>query len=158
MNIDQVVLILILLGTVGAAVMIRQRGARGRRWFGASALAFFGVVVTAMMGAHTVETSYHLVVGDIRLNGKPWAYDFHFYALQLISAVLIWQGVRALALAGTVARASASRRRDVIGPVLVTLGVCIPLIPVHAFFGVMYTVLSALVLLVVASAMPRQSA
>lgn len=157
MNIDQVVLIIILLGTSAGTVVLRRRGIRGRLWLMASALAFFGIVLTAMMGAHTVEVTYHLVVGDARFNGEPWAYDFHFYSLQLLSVVLIWQGVRALGLA---ARIGPTRhtRRDVLHPMLVTLGVCLPLIPVHAFFGVMYTTLSAVVLSVVALAAPRRAA
>ena len=147
--IDLVVLGIIACGTPIAVFLLRQRGARGRRLLAASVLAFFGLVLSAMMGAHSVEITYHLVAGDTRITGEPWQFDFHFYALHLLSAVLIWQGLRALGLAWRVAGAEHVTVWRVLQPMLVTLALAAPLSAVHAFFGVMYTVLSALALILV---------
>ena len=148
--IDLVILILIATSTLGAVLLLRRLGARGRALAAAVGLAFFGLVVTLMMGAHSVEITYHLLAGENRFSGEPWQYDFHFYALQLLSGILIWQGLAALRSAWRVAAGAGDRRA--LRPILITLVLAGPLIPVHAFFGLMYTVLSVMTLLVVGGA------
>ena len=41
-------------------------------------------------GCHSIEIAYHVVQGDTRITGERWAYDFHFYGLQLL--VPFWSG------------------------------------------------------------------
>ena len=111
-----------------------------------------------MLGAHTVEITYHLIAGDTRVSGDPWRVDFHAYSLYLLGAILIWQGVRLLRSAWLLARSQPGARGAAIRPLLVTLGVVLPLIAVHAFFGVLLSTIGSITLGVVLVPLPEETA
>ena len=150
MSIDFVVLVTIAMATLVVSLRFRQRGARGRAWLQGAWVAFHGFTLTAMMAAHSIEVAYHLMRGDTRISGEPWAYDFHFYGLQLLGGILIWVGIRCLLASRSIAVGRPDGRRTGRQTVLVTLILAAPLIPIHGFFGVLLTVLSLLTLAVLA--------
>ncbi len=144
MSIDVVVLLAIAAGTIVRSGQLRARGARGTRWLLATWVAFFGFTLTAMMAAHSLEIAYHVVRGDTRITGERWAYDFHFYGLQLLGAVLVWQGSRCLRAARLVSAGDVAGLQVVRRAAIITLAVAVPLIPIQAFFGTIVSVLSAI--------------
>jgi hypothetical protein len=155
---DQIVLLCVAIATPITVILLRRHGARGRHWFSASFLAFFGIALLLMMTTHTVEVVYNAVRGGKTIEGLPWAYNFRTYSLLLLAAVLLSQAVRALRVLPRVARGEASGRSTALSAALIVLAVSAPLIPVHAFFGVMWTVISALTLVVLALTRPTPSA
>ena len=150
MSIDFVVLVTIAMTTVAASVWLRRRGARGRAWLQAGWVSFYGLTLAAMMAAHSIEVVYHLMRGDTRITGEPWAYDFHFYGLQLLGATLIWVGIRCLWTARSIAAGRPDGLRIGRQAALVTLVLATPLIPIQGFFGTLLTVLSLLTVAVLA--------
>ena len=140
---DRAVLATIVI-SVGLAVwQLRTRGARGGRLFAASWMAFFGIALIVMMGAHSLDIVVHGLARGTRITGEPWRYDFHMYALHLLGGVLIWQGGNALRVTPALAAGSAERG-VALRPVVITLFVVAPLIPVQPFFGTILTTLSAI--------------
>jgi hypothetical protein len=144
MSIDVVVLLTIAAGTIASSVWVRRRGARGASWLLATWVVFFGLVLTTMMVAHSIEIVDHLVRGDMRVGGEPWAYDFHFYGLQLLGAVLAWQGIQCLRVAGLVSTGDPRGRHIVRRAALLSLAVAAPLVPIQPVFGAIISVLSAI--------------
>jgi hypothetical protein len=153
---DRAVLATIAAGVAIVVFQLRKRGARGRRLFAAGWVAFFGLTLVVLMGAHSIDIVLHGIRTGSRLNGEPWRYDFQMYALHLLSAVLVWQGIRALRAAVTLADTGADVRGQAVRPVLITLAVVLPLIPIQAFFGTILTVLGGITLAVLI-ATPRNS-
>jgi hypothetical protein len=147
---DLAVLATVFTGTAVAAVFLWRRGARGLRLFAATWTAFYGLVLTAMMAAHSIEILYHTIAGGTTFGGEPWVYNFRVYSLQLLGAVLFWQGAKCLRAVAGLRRGLAAARRDVLRSTLIVLALVVPLIPIHAFFGVLLTVVSGLNLLVLA--------
>ena len=151
---DQIVLLGVAIATPLTVILLRRRGAHGRDWFSASWLAFFGIALLLMMSTHTVEVVYNAVRGGRTIEGQPWAYNFRTYSLLLLAGVLLSQAVRALRVLPRVARGEARGWRIALSAAAIVLAVSAPLIPVHAFFGVMWTVISALTLIVLALTRP----
>lgn len=149
---DQLVLAGVAIGAPLAAVLLRRRGARGRAWFSATWLAFFGIALLLMMSAHTVEVIYNTIRGGKTIEGTPWAYNFRTYSLLLLAGVLLSQAIRALRAALLLARGDSAGRKRALSAAAIVLAVSAPLIPVHAFFGMIWTVLSALTLVILALA------
>jgi hypothetical protein len=155
---DQLVLAGVAIGTPLAAFLLRRRGARGRLWFSASWLAFFGIALLLMMSAHTVEVIYNTIHGGKTIEGSAWGYNFRTYSLLLLAGVLLSQAVRALRAAALLARGDGAARKRALSAAAIVLAVSAPLIPVHAFFGMIWTVLGALTLAVLALAPHNGSA
>lgn len=152
-TIDQVVLLVVLLGTAVCGGTLWRRGARGWRFARATWLAFYALALIAMMGAHSGEILYHTLRGDTAFDGSVWTYNFRVYALHLLGAVLIWQGAVCLRAAFRIGQGDWLARREALRAVLIVLAIVLPLVPIHAFFGVILTVLSAVSLLAVISAL-----
>ena len=114
---DRAVLATIAAGVAILVFQLRKRGARGRRLFAAGWVAFFGLTLVVMMGAHSIDIVLHGIRTGSRLNGEPWRYDFQMYALHLLSAVLVWQGIRALRGAVALAETGADVGRQALRPV-----------------------------------------
>lgn len=148
---DSIVLTGVAVGTPVAAMLLRRSGARGRLWFSATWLAFFGLALTLMMSAHTVEVVYNAWHGGLTVDGATWTYNFRTYSLLLLAAVLLAPAVRALRAVPRLARGERDARRRALSAAGIVLAVSVPLIPVHAFFGVMWTSISAVTLLVLAT-------
>ena len=127
--------ILTLLITALFAGAMWRRGARGRALLAGTWVFFYGLFLTVMLSTHAV------VVLGLRLfereGGAPFVYDFKLYALLLVGAVFISQGVRYLRAAPRIA-GSDGGRREVLRASLVVLGLAAPLIPLQ-FFGVVLT-------------------
>lgn len=141
--VDQAVQVLILLGVPSVVLALRRRGARGRRLVAASASALLGYVLLVMMTAHNVDVVHGVAVRGVRFDGTPFRYDFHAYALLLLGAVLTWPCVLAARLAGPLGRGEAGARGAALRVVAAVLAVCLPLIPVHACFGVLISAVAA---------------
>lgn len=149
--IDFVVMACVLIGTSAASVLLWRRGLRGRRLLAAAWLAFYGVVLTVMMTAHSVDVLYATTHGGGSGDGTPRAYDFRTYALHLLGGVLVWQGIRVLRSVAAMGRMRREDRSRPAEAAVVTLCVVVPLIPIHAVFAVPFAVLSALTLVVLAT-------
>jgi hypothetical protein len=103
------------------------------------------------MLAHTVEITWHFVRGDTQFSGEPWTYDFRAYSLVLLAAVLIAIGIGVLKTASELSRDRIGSAKRGAALSIVTLAVVLPLIPIQPLFGLMFSVLAALTLLVLAA-------
>jgi hypothetical protein len=147
-NSDLVVLTGLALGVPISALILRRRGARGRSLFSATWLAFFGLTLFLMMATHSVEVVYNTLRGEKALDGSVWTYNFRVYSLLLLAAVLIVQGIRCLRAAPRLGSSETRARQEALRATLIVLAVTAPLIPVHAFFGVLLSALGVLTLAV----------
>jgi hypothetical protein len=129
--------ILKLVVTASFAGAMWRRGARGRRLLAGTWVFFYGLFLAVMLSAHS------LVILGLRLferpAGAPFAYDFHLYALLLVGAVFISQGVRFMRAAPRLCAQTGGGRREALRASLVVLGLAVPLIPLQ-FFGAVLTV------------------
>jgi len=127
------VLKLLVTGLFAGAMW--RRGARGRRLLAGTWVFFYGLFLTLMLSTHS------LVILGLRLferpAGSPFVYDFHLYALLLVGAVFISQGVRFLRAAPRLAGQTGGRR-EALRTSLVVLGLAAPMIPLQ-FFGAVLT-------------------
>ena len=128
--------ILKLLVTGLFARAMWRRGARGRRLLASTWVFFFGLFLTVMLSMHS------LVILGLRLferpAGAPFVYDFHLYALLLVGAVFISQGLRCLRSAARLSAADSEGRREALRASYIVLGLAAPLIPIQ-FFGLVLT-------------------
>ena len=150
--IDFVVVLTVASGTSASFALLWRRGLRRRRLIAETWLAFYGVMLVAMLGAHSAEILYRSFAGSAMT--ETWAYDFRTYSLHLLAAILIWQGV-------TVLRAVLKATAPISGPdvtraACVTMAMGLPLIPIQTFFGILLTVSSIVTLAVVAVARREQ--
>ena len=153
--VDLTVLLAILLGTGAAVRRLRRRGARRRALLLAGWAAFQGVALVAMMTAHSVEILYHLAAGHDTFAGTPWTYDFRTYSLLLLGAVLGAQGGWFLSLAPGLGAGDPEARRAAVRAKLVLLATVLPIVPVHAFFGVILGTMGGVGLLMLLVARPE---
>jgi hypothetical protein len=156
--VDIAVLLSIATGTGAALWLLRARGARKRRLLLGGWAAFQGATLVAMMTAHSVEILYHLAAGHETIAGTPWRYDFRTYSLLLLGAVLSGVGIHLLRLAAALGRGEGGARRRGVWTELALLAVVAPLIPVHAFFGVILTTLAGLGVIILLLARPERHA
>ena len=148
--IDQFVLVFILLGISAYSIHLWRRGARRLRFFVGAWLAFYGIVLTLMMVAHSVDILYKTYMGGVARDGSPWAYNFHMYALHLLGGVLVWQGAKCLCAAQSISAGGYLYNQEALQATIVTLIVVVPLFPIQTFFTILLTVLSTVNLLVLA--------
>lgn len=148
---DLLVLLATALSLPLAAVLLARRGARGADLGAAVGTAAFGIFLVAAMTAHNVEVAVGWFVRE-RLSGDgPHGLDFRTYALFLLGGILTGAGVVALRAAPGVGWGLRSRRRSALRAVGTTLAVSVPLVAVHAFFGVLVTALGLVTALVLAA-------
>ena len=99
----------VLAAAVFAAAMWR-RGARGRQLAAGTWVFFYGLFLAAMLSMHSV------VILGLRLferpAGAPFVYDFNLYALLLVGAAFISQGVRYVRAAPRLCAADVGGRRE----------------------------------------------
>lgn len=151
---DLLVLLVIITGTSTSAVLLWRESIRGRSLFAAVWLSFYGLVLTAMMLAHSAEILYRAVVAPAAGSNPASTYNFRLYSLLLLGALLIWAGVECLRAAGSLSRGSVEARRTAIRASMVVLAIVAPLIPIQRVFGILLTVLSILSLLVLTRGSP----
>jgi hypothetical protein len=84
------------------------------------------------------------------IDGSRFSYNWRTYSLLLFGVLLIDRGVRCLRAVRRFAAGDATARADFLRNAGVVLGFTLPTIPVHAFFGTLVSVSSALALLVAA--------
>jgi hypothetical protein len=142
---EPVLLSVIAGSTLVAAVRFRRRGARGRRFAGATLLGFSGATLTTMLAAHTAEIVYRLL-GNPLDGMPPLKYDFRSYALLLLGVLLMVQGVEVFRAAVAVSRGDETGGRDAMRAGFVVLAIGAPIIPIHLFFGPITTALALLTL------------
>ena len=155
--------IIVLLGTpiatIALIVRLYRLGARGRLLGAAAWMTFFGVALTLMMTTHCIEVIANTVRGGgTTMTGGPWRYDFRVYSLLLMGFLLLGLGVRVVGLTTALGRGDGVARRHALRTSAMVLALTAPLIPIHAFFGWIVSVLAAISLLVCASVARRSPA
>ncbi|HEV2149651.1 MAG TPA: hypothetical protein VGR37_19785 [Longimicrobiaceae bacterium] len=151
---DIAVLLAIALGTPALGALLWRRGVRGRRFFTAMWVGFYGLVLTVMMTAHCLDVLSRLYVGR-GYDGAAFPYDFRAYALLLLGALVVGCGARVLRAGLGLGSADPASRREGIRVTVAVLAVVAPLIPIHSFFAIPLTVLGVLTLAVLLWAAPK---
>jgi len=152
---DILVLLAVILGTAGASILLRRQSIRGSRLFAAVWLSFYGLMLVASMLAHNIEILYRATAGRAASSNNAPVYNFRLYSLLLLGALLIWAGVVCLRAAPRVGRGTPDARRTAIATSVVVALIVAPLIPLQMLFGIAFTVLSLVTLLILALAAPR---
>ena len=151
MNIDQVVQVFLLVGLIVVGIDHWRRGQRGWRLAALVFVSFYGVGLVATMAAHCADIIHNLVLRNRSLvDGSPFTYNWRTYSLLLFGVLLIDRGIRVLRAARRFAGGDASAR-DILRNGAVVLAITLPIIPIHAFFGVLISVWSSLALIVAAA-------
>jgi hypothetical protein len=151
---DLLVLLVIATATGASAVLLRRQGVRGRGYFAAVWVSFYGFVLAAMMLAHSAEILYRVLAGRPVGSTTGAAYDFHIYSLLLLGALLTWAGAECLRAAPRLGGGSTQARRTAVRATVAALAIVAPLIPIQMVFGIALSVLSILTLLVLARSSP----
>ena len=152
---DLLVLLLIFAGTSASAVLLWRRGIRGRQFFAAVWLSFYGLVLTLMMLAHSAEIVYRIVASRAAAANPGSMYNFRVYSLLLLGALLVWAGVECIRAAPGLGRGTAEARRTALRASIMVLAIVAPLIPFQRVFGILLSMLSILSLLVLTWGSPR---
>ena len=128
-----------VLATGAFARMLWQRGLRGRWLFAGTWNFFFGLFLVFMLSMHS------LVIAGLRVfdrpEGIPFTYDFYFFSLLLLGAVLIAQGVWCLRAATALPGGDSRAWSESVRASLIVLAIAVALIPIQ-FFGLVLTVFS----------------
>ena len=152
MDIDQVVQIVLLVGLIVVGIDHWRRGQRGWRLAALAFVSLYGVGLVATMSAHCADIIHNLVLRNRSfVNGSPFTYNWRTYSLLLFGVLLIDRGIRVLRAARRFAGGDASARTDILRNGAVVLAITLPIIPIHAFFGVLISVWSSLALIVTAA-------
>jgi hypothetical protein len=148
-SIEKIVLIGVLAAGAALAVALRRGGARGVMFAGAMAAGVYGIVLTVSMTAHIVDILSRWYIGR-GYDGTSFGYDFRLYSLVLLGVLLTALGVRLVRAALRMSRGEpAGRSGALVAAGLATI-VVVPLIPIQRFFAVPFSVLGAIVLLILA--------
>jgi hypothetical protein len=149
----------VLLVAVAATAAFCWRQVRLRRdglLIAAAAVVLLGALLMAGLAAlHTGAVVAVALRRSTASGGEGFSYDFRFYSLLLLGAVLLTLAVRCVAAAAGLARGEAGARRRALGGTLGLLAVDAPLIPIQAF-AVAFTVLAGLALVALAVAFLRR--
>jgi len=152
MNIDQVVQIALLVGLTAVGIDHWRRGQRGWRLAALVFISFYGVGLVATMSAHCADIIHNLVLRNRSVvDGSPFAYNWRTYSLLLFGVLLIDRGIRCLRAARRFAAGDFAAREDILKSSGLVLAITLPIIPIHAFFGVLISVWSSLALIVTAA-------
>ena len=152
---DLAALLLLLLGTAISAALLWRKNIRGWSFFSMAWLAFYGLVLSSLMLGHCTEILYQTVARGMAHEGTSWTYDFRFYSLELLGALLIWCGIRYLWAAMRLSRGEVAGLRIALGNTLVVLAIVAPLIPIQTFFAVPLTAFGVLTLFILKLIKPR---
>jgi hypothetical protein len=155
---DVLVLLVVFAGTIASAVLLRRQGIRGRGLLAAVWLSFYGLMLTAMMLAHSAEVVYRTVAARAAVTSSASIYNFRVYSLLLLGALLIWAGVVSLRAAPGLGRGSVEARRAALRASVAVLALVAPLIPIQKLFGILLSVLSMFSLLVLMRRSPTRDA
>ena len=152
MNIDQVVQIALLVGLTAVGIDHWRRGQRGWRLAALVFISFYGVGLVATMSAHCADIIHNLVLRNRSVvDGSPFAYNWRTYSLLLFGVLLIDRGIRCLRAARRFAAGDFAARTDILKSSGLVLAITLPIIPIHAFFGVLISAWSSLALIVTAA-------
>jgi len=152
MDIDQVVQIVLLVGLIVVGIEHWRRGQRGWRLAALAFVSLYGVGLVATMSAHCADIIHNLVLRNRSVvDSSPFTYNWRTYSLLLFGVLLIDRGIRVLRAARRFAGGDASARTDILRNGAVVLAITLPIIPIHAFFGVLISVWSSLALIVTAA-------
>jgi len=152
MNIDQVVQIALLVGLIAVGIDHWRHGQRGWRLAALVFVSLYGVGLVATMSAHCADIIHNLVLRNRSLvDGAPFSYNWRTYSLLLFGVLLIDRGIRCLRAARRFAAGDFAARTDILKSSGLVLAITLPIIPIHAFFGVLISVWSSLALIVTAA-------
>lgn len=149
--IDQIVLGLLLAGLLGSGLDHWRRGHRGWRLAALMFLSFYGAGLTAMLAAHCADIVYNTALASkSAIDGSTFTYNWRTYSLLLFGVLIIDRGVRSLRAARRYSAGDTTAGVEILRNAGVVLAITLPTIPIHAFFGTLMTVWSALALIVAA--------
>lgn len=148
MTIDQVVQIALFVGLIVVGIDHWRRGQRGWRLAALVFVSFYGVGLVVTMSAHCADIIHNLALRNRSMDGSPFAYNWRTYSLLLFGVLLIDRGIRVLRAARRFAAGDPAARSDILKSGALVLAITLPLIPVHAVFGVLMSVWSSLALIV----------
>jgi len=151
MTIDQVVQIALFVGLIVVGIDHWRRGQRGWRLAALVFVSFYGVGLVVTMTAHCADIIHNLALRNRSMDGSPFAYNWRTYSLLLFGVLLIDRGIRVLRAARRFAAGDPAARTDILKSGALILAITLPLIPVHAVFGVLMSVWSSLALIVTAA-------
>jgi len=153
MTIDQVVQIALFVGLIVVGIDHWRRGQRGWRLAALVFVSFYGVGLVVTMTAHCADIIHNLALRNHSMDGSPFAYNWRTYSLLLFGVLLIDRGIRVLRAARRFAAGDHAARTDILKGGALVLAITLPLIPVHAVFGVLMSVWSSLALIVAAASL-----
>ena len=91
-----------------------------------------------MMSAHCADIIHNLMLRNTSVvDGSLFSYNWRTYSLLLLGVLLIDRGIRCLAAARRFAAGDTAARTDILRNGAVVLAITLPIIPIHAFFGVL---------------------
>lgn len=152
MDIDQVVQIVLFVGLIVVGIDHWRRGQRGWRLAALAFVSFYGVGLVATMAAHCADIIHNLVLRNRSMvDGAPFTYNWRTYSLLLFGVLLIDRGIRCLGAARRFAAGKPGARNDILRNGAVVLAITLPIIPIHAVFGVLMSVWSSLALIMAAA-------
>jgi hypothetical protein len=111
-------------------------------------VSFYGVGLVATMAAHCADIIHNLALRNRSMDGSLFSYNWRTYSLLLFGVLLIDRGIRVLRAARRLAAGDRAARTDILKSGALVLAITLPLIPVHAIFGVLMSVWSSLALIV----------
>jgi hypothetical protein len=158
MDIDQVVQIALVVGLIVVGVDHWRRGQRGWRLAALVFVSFYGVGLVATMAAHCADIIHNLALRNRSMDGSLFSYNWRTYSLLLFGVLLIDRGIRVLRAARRLAAGDRAARTDILKSGALVLAITLPLIPVHAIFGVLMSVWSSLALTVTVAGLRARQA
>jgi hypothetical protein len=111
-------------------------------------LSFYGMALVAMMTAHNVEILYRTISTRVGVTDTDSSYTFRVYSLLLLGMLLTGAGVVCLRAIPGVIRGSTKAREASARASVFVLAIVAPLIPIQMVFGILFTGLSVLSVMV----------
>ena len=133
--------LLTTVAVVVASTIFFRRARRFRRSPLDLAVATFGFAVNVLMAALALTHAVAVVTVAVRREG-PLLYDFRFYSLLLLGAVLVSLALLCILAAPGIARGEPNARRRALAASASLLAVNIPLMPLQGF-AVAFTAFAA---------------
>jgi hypothetical protein len=151
-HVDLIVLVLLAAGLLASVIVPWRRGVRGRRLLATAMAAFYGHTLVTMLAFHCIDILYGLANRLQSMTGAPFRWDWRTYSLLLFGTLLVRLGADCLTAAAGIARGEPAARARFLRRAALVLGLVLPIVPIHAFFGYLISGATALALLVVAAA------